>query len=566
MGWNNKYLDVDIQKKNLLRIEVNQADDVFFHINLYDNGKPLDLVNGEDTVIINFVNANNTITADSNIGKNFNKNLLEIYLNKNCTNSYGVAKMQVTINTTKKDVTNKQVTTFPIEIKVNKSIIDGQEVSENVNSMIDAMNSANVKGQQIINNIKDTADKYPASSQLYADVEDLKVREYGGENLLLDSGFLSGNIGSGFPWNVYNSNTTAITVASDSAFSGKSVKITSATGEAGIRQYIDYSRDLKSAYTVSLRVYGSVGTIIKISLESAQTISYTIKSKNTWEDVIVTFDTNINKWNKGFVIVSSEATSFYVQDVALWEGKNAFTYKANSNECLYDRIRISGQDVLGITKSGKYEGVNCINNPFGDTVSWAYYDIDVHSTTYKKIVAKSYHSSLVYENTMNNGTWSGWEQLTTQTLAKNPANITQDSTHRFVTDTEKNKWNNASNYKSETFEPVTKKGIGIDSTGFNNLEGIFAVENKTNLSTLHIVVNGNSIGTVNVGGTGFIRYTAVRTSASWVISTVGKFSASGSEDINKIDIITPSNGEIMALGLDTQSSDTLKGRCTVRMW
>ena len=39
-----------------------------------------------------------------------------------------------------------------------------------------------------------------------------------------------------------------------------------------------------------------------------------------------------------------------------------------------------------------------------------------------------------------------------------------------------------------------------------------------------------------------------------------------SEDINKIDIITPSNGEIMALGLDNQSSDTLKGRCTVRMW
>ena len=100
MGWNNKYLDVDIKKKNYLNIEVNQADDVFFRISLYDNGKPLNLVNGEDTVIINFVNANNTITADSNIGKNFNKNLLEIYLNENCTNSAGIAKMQVTINTT----------------------------------------------------------------------------------------------------------------------------------------------------------------------------------------------------------------------------------------------------------------------------------------------------------------------------------------------------------------------------------------------------------------------------------------------------------------------------------
>ena len=560
MGWNNKYLDVDIQKKNLLRIEVNQADDVFFYINLYDNGKPLDLVNGEDTVIINFVNANNTITADSNIGKNFNKNLLEIYLNKNCTNSYGVAKMQVTINTTKKDVTNRQVTTFPIEIKVNKSIMDGQEVSENVNSMIDDINKATVKGNQVIKNIEETASKYPTSSQLYSDVEDLKIREYGAENLLKDAGFY-GSIGEGFCWKNANSDTNLTITYEPALKAGNYMTLSSNTAQPGVMQTVDTGGKLKSSYTVSLRVHGTAGNVVYIALHGVETKSYTFKNTNVWENVVVTFNTNVSNWSdKQLIIFGTAKSTFLITEVAMWEGKNSFSFKFNSKDPIYDRIKISGKDVLGINKSGKYAGINCINNPFNDSVTWAYYDVEVHSSTYKKVIARSYHSSLEYVNTMNNGTWSGWVNKS------NLSSYTQDSTHRLVSDAEKNKWNNASNYKSETFEPVTKKGIGIDSTGFNNLEGIFAVENKTNLSTLHIVVNGNSIGTVNVGGTGFIRYTAVRTSASWVISTVGKFSASGSEDINKIDIITPSNGEIMALGLDTQSSDTLKGRCTVKMW
>lgn len=434
MGWRNKYLDIDIQKRNFLNIEVNQADDVFLHINLYDNGQPLNLANGEDTVVISFVNANNTITADSDIGKNFDKNLLEIYLNKNCTNSCGIAKMQVTINTTKKDVTNRQVTTFPIEIKVNKSIMDGQEVSKNVNSMLSSLNNATIQGQQVIKNITETATKYPTSSQLYSDVEDLKGREYGAENLLLDSGFLSGNIGTGFPWYAANTNSTVKVVESDSSTSGKSVKITSSTGQAGIAQYVTVINSPK-AYTVSFKVYGDVGTQINVSLSYAETKSYVISKSNTWEYVTLTFTKNLNSWSKSLVIFSQTVATFYLQDIALWEGKKAFTYKYNSQECLYDRIRISGQDVLAITKSGKYAGVGCTNNPFGNNSEWAYYDVDVHSTTYKKIIARSYNRNTTYENTLNNGTWTGW-------IDKNKlASYTQDSTHRLISDAEKNVWN-----------------------------------------------------------------------------------------------------------------------------
>lgn len=178
--WNQINLDVDIKKKNYLNTEVNQADDLYFCINLYDNGQPLSLIDGDDTVIVNYVNANNTITGDNNILKSFddNSNKLRLYCPRNCTNSAGTAKMQVTINKNNQYTQNKQTTSFPIEVKVNKSIVDGQEVSQNVNSIIGDLNNATLQGQQVINNITETATKYPTSSQLYADVERLKSREY----------------------------------------------------------------------------------------------------------------------------------------------------------------------------------------------------------------------------------------------------------------------------------------------------------------------------------------------------------------------------------------------------
>lgn len=432
--WNIISLDLDIKKKNYNFIEVNQADDVCFNIKLYSNGQPLNLVDGEDTIIVNYANANGTVTGNSSIGKTMSKSGAMIYLPRNCTNSAGTAHMQITINTNKLYNANKQTTSFPVDIKIKQSVVDGKQVSINANSIIDAINSANIKGQQTIKNIEDTATKYPTSSQLYSDVEDLKGREYGAENLLLDSGFLSGNIGTGFPWYAANTNSTVKVVESDSSTSGKSVKITSSTGQAGIAQYVTVINSPK-AYTVSFKVYGDVGTQINVSLSYAETKSYVISKSNTWEYVTLTFTKNLNSWSKSLVIFSQTVATFYLQDIALWEGKKAFTYKYNSQECLYDRIRISGQDVLAITKSGKYAGVGCTNNPFGNNNEWAYYDVDVHSTTYKKIIARSYNRNTTYENTLNNGTWTGW-------IDKNKlASYTQDSTHRLISDAEKNVWN-----------------------------------------------------------------------------------------------------------------------------
>ena len=439
--WNEINLNVDIKKKNNRFIEVNQADDIALYINLYCNGQPLVLVKDEDTIIVNYVNANGTVTGDSNILKSIQQNGVNLYLPRNCTNSYGTAHMQVTINKNNQYTNNKQTTSFPIDIKIHQSVVDGKAVSTNINSMIDNINKATIEGNKVINNIKDTAVKYPPSSQLYADVEDLKVREYGAENLLKDAGF-NGSIGEGFCWKNANSDTNLTITYEPALKAGNYMTLSSNTAQPGVIQTVDTGGKLKSSYTVSLRVHGTAGNVVYIALHGVETKSYTFKNTNVWENVVVTFNTNVSNWSdKQLIIFGTAKSTFLITEVAMWEGKNSFSFKFNSKDPIYDRIKISGKDVLGINKSGKYAGINCINNPFNDSVTWAYYDVEVHSSTYKKVIARSYHSSLEYVNTMNNGTWSGWEQLTTQTLAKNPSNITQDSTHRFVTDTEKNKWN-----------------------------------------------------------------------------------------------------------------------------
>ena len=433
--WNTINLDVDIKKKNHHFIEVNQADDVCLNVKFYNNGQPLDLVDGEDKLIVNYANANGTVTGDSNIGRTMSKSGAMIYLPRNCTNSHGTAHMQVTINTIKTSVTNKQTTSFPIDIKICRSVVDGKEVSQNVNSMIDNINKATIKGRETIKNIEETASKYTPASQLYNDVEDLKVREYGAENLLKDAGF-NGSIGEGFCWKNASSDTNLTITYEPALKAGNYMTLSSNTAQPGVMQTVDTGGKLKSSYTVSLRVYGTAGNVVYISLHGAETKSYTFKNTNVWENVVVTFNTNVSNWSdKQLIIFGTAKSTFSITEVAMWEGKNSFSFKFNSKDPIYDRIKISGKDVLGINKSGKYAGINCINNPFNDSVTWAYYDVEVHSSTYKKVIARSYNSSLEYVNTMNNGTWSGWVNKS------NLSSYTQDSTHRLVSDTEKNKWN-----------------------------------------------------------------------------------------------------------------------------
>lgn len=548
--WNIISLDLDIKKKNHHFIEVNQADDVCFNAKFYNNGQPMSLVDGEDTIIINYANANGTITGDASIGKTMSASGAMIYLPRNCTNSHGTAHMQITINTNKTYVTNKQTTSFPIDIKICRSVVDGKEVSKNINSMIDGINKATIEGNKVINNIKDTADKYPPSSQLYSDVEDLKVRKYGAENLLKDSCF-NGSIGEGFCWKNANSDTVSSVTYAPSLKGGNYVTLSSTTVQPGILQTVDTGNKLKDSYTISLRVYGTSGNIVYISLHGAATKNYTLKNTNTWEDVIFTF-TGVSSWDKQLIIFGTAKSTFLITEVALWEGKNAFSFKPNSKDCLYDRIKISGKDVLDINYSGKYAGVGCINNPLGDTGTWFYYDIDVHSTTYKKIVAKTYHNNTRYENTMNNGTWSGWINKS------NLSSYTQDSTHRFVTDAEKSLWNKYTRVFKQSFNNVTNVTVSCSSNvTSDHVVADFFIGNKENVTDFSWKVNNTVIRTEAGGGVVILHIDFGRTSTNtWIYRITGKIeiTSTGEYTIDHIGTITGTT-EITSLGLATNGTD-----------
>lgn len=349
--WNIIHLDLDLKKKNYSFAEVNQADDVCLNVKFYNNGQPLDLVDGEDTLIVNYANANGTVTGDSSISKTMRKSGAMIYLPRNCTNSAGTAHMQVTINTNKTYVFNKQTTSFPIDIKIHQSVVDGKAVSTNINSMIDDINKATIEGNKVINNIKDTAVKHPTSSQLYADVERLKSREY--KTL---------------------SSTDDILLQSEGLYKG--INVINAPNQESIIYYYDVK---------------------------------------AWGD-------NYKRIDSYRCTLDETYTNFYKSGT--WTGW------VNNR----DRIKlISSNDIL-LQSEGKYQGV-CKNSPVLN--SDYYYDVIAYrdNSKYKKVIAYSIYDHTIFENTMNYGTWSGWVNKS------NLSSYSQDSTHRLVSDSEKNKWN-----------------------------------------------------------------------------------------------------------------------------
>ena len=564
--WRDINLDVDIKKKNYLNIEVNQADDLLLTIYLYNNGVPLNLVSGEDTVIVNYVNANNTITSDSNIGKSFTNNLLKIYLNKNCTNSYGVAKMQVTINTTKKDVTNRQVTTFPIEIKVNKSIMDGQEVSKNVNSMINDLNTCIINAKEIIKNIEEAEKLYPSTSDLYTDVQSLNTRKMGSINLLRDAGFISRNIGDGFDWKLYNPNSDASAKVEESTTSLSRLCAKITVGEniqRGIYQQV-YSYDKGTDYTITCKVKGTAGYVIRFKLSGSVEREYTIQNDDEWESVVIKFSNkNIpTTWDTAFCIYGMKTGTFYVENVLLCEGGNPITFAYNPVDLVGKRLKISGQDVLDIEQEGLYCGSNCINAP--ENNCWFYYDIKIHSTTYKSITAFSYNFNKVYIKTSENGIWRDWEQITTQTLAKNPANINQDSTHRFTTDEEKKLWNKYTRVFKQSFNNVTNVTVSCSSNvTSDHVVADFFIGNKENITDFSWKVNNTVIRTETGGGVVILHIDFGRTSTNtWIYRITGKIeiTSAGEYTIDHIGTITGTT-EITSLGLATNGTDNFN-RCS----
>ena len=367
--WRDIDLKVDIDRNTPISIEVNQADDLRISMYLYKSGVPVNLVEGEDTIIVNYANANGTITSDADIGRKFVGNMVIIHFPRNCTNSSGIAHMQVTINSNRQYEVNTQTTSFPIDIKIKQSVVDGKEVSTNINSMIDDINKATIEGKEVIKNIEETGKKYPTSSQLYSDVERLKSREY----KLLNS-------------------TYDILLQSEGLYKG--LNLINAPNQDSIIYYYD----------------------VKVWSDGCKRIE---ALRCTTDEIYIN-----NYKNGGW---------------SGWESYNPINYK-------YFKQLTPGTnyDVRKLV-AGRYYGLNLVNAPqtTRNDINFYYevFQLTKGSDKYKKIIASDYTNNDTFVCVENYGVWSDWDKISYQSFTKNPSNITQDSNHRFVSDTEKNKWN-----------------------------------------------------------------------------------------------------------------------------
>ncbi|MGG7176192.1 hypothetical protein ACQPU1_01265 [Clostridium paraputrificum] len=146
---------------------------------------------------------------------------------------------------------------------------------------------------------------------------------------------------------------------------------------------------------------------------------------------------------------------------------------------------ISGQDIRAINNSGRYKGNNCINAP--SVSGWWYYDIEIHSSSHKKITAKDFYSQTEYTTTCNNGTWSSWN-MTYNTFRKpTPAEIgALEQSLKIIPNRSLNKetWLginvNGGTYLSNAVDGVEKAFIrlGNDGTVDTNKGTIYSTGNK----------------------------------------------------------------------------------------
>lgn len=74
-------------------------------------------------------------------------------------------------------------------------------------------------------------------------------------------------------------------------------------------------------------------------------------------------------------------------------------------------MTLSNGDVLDTTlKNGHYYCGGATNIPTPSNTS-GYLDVEGRNATYRKLTWRPYNSNEVYENTCDNGTWTGWQQL-----------------------------------------------------------------------------------------------------------------------------------------------------------
>jgi len=130
-------MKIDLKKESYQNNVAQQNDDMVLDINIYGDGDIISLEGA--TAQLSYINANNTIATISGSEVVVSGNNVKITCPRDCTRSAGIAKMKLVIISA-----SKQVSTFPIEITVVPDVVQGQEVSGNVATVIEKLINENI--------------------------------------------------------------------------------------------------------------------------------------------------------------------------------------------------------------------------------------------------------------------------------------------------------------------------------------------------------------------------------------------------------------------------------------
>lgn len=132
--------------------ECKQNDDIPLEVTLLEGGVELDL--SGYTITLNWIKSDNTVVTIAGDTIKVIGNIVSLILPRDCTRAVGQAKFELVIT----DNTSKQISTFPLSLEIIGSVIQGQQASNNVATLTEELNNANIAAINTKNELKDVID------------------------------------------------------------------------------------------------------------------------------------------------------------------------------------------------------------------------------------------------------------------------------------------------------------------------------------------------------------------------------------------------------------------------
>ena len=137
---------------------VKEGDTLTLKCNIFEKGQSKDLTGY--TAELRWVNANNTFVSVLGSKVTIDGNVVTIQCDNNCTKSAGICKFELHLHSNAEEDYS-----FTQDVNVLASVIQGQDIAHNINTVIDDLNEANINAEKFVKDygnlygIKDKVDE-----------------------------------------------------------------------------------------------------------------------------------------------------------------------------------------------------------------------------------------------------------------------------------------------------------------------------------------------------------------------------------------------------------------------